>query len=70
MTVNLFIILVGGNKMKNSKELDIKILEAIQLIASNTDAQISYDVKHIVDKQPFSKQGVNITSININLKHL
>ena len=55
--------------MKN-KELDIKILEAIQLIASSTNSEVSYEVKHLTDKQPFSKQGINITSININLKHL
>lgn len=55
--------------MKN-KELDIKILEAIKIIAESTDAQICYNVDHFVDKvAPFSKDGVNKTIINITLKY-
>lgn len=48
------------------KTQDLKILEAISLIASNTQGQISYDVNHHVDKLPFKKSNsIKRTVINI-----
>jgi len=54
-----------------SNNLNIKILEAIKLIASSTEAKIEYEVKNLSDKTGiFSKNVVNITHINIILKSI
>ena len=50
-----------------NKILNIKILEAITLIAESTDQQVSYEVKHSIDKEPFRKTGVKKTFITIEI---
>jgi hypothetical protein len=46
---------------------DMKIIEAIKLIASIPDHQISYEVRPVVIKQPFRKTAERQVIINITL---
>jgi hypothetical protein len=52
--------------MINSTQ-DLKILEAISLIASNAEGQLSYDVNHYVDDKSFLKKGNPIKKTVINI---
>lgn len=49
--------------------LDLKIIEAIKLIAESTEDKVSYNVFHPVDKPLFNKEGNSKTIINIEIKH-
>jgi hypothetical protein len=49
-------------------ELDLSILEAIKLITTKaTGYQVSYDVKTLIEKDFFRKEGVKKILIDISL---
>ena len=49
--------------------LDLKVIEAIKLIAESTTDKVSYNVYNSIEKPVFGKGGSNKTVINIEIKH-
>lgn len=47
------------------KKLELSILDAIKQISENTTDNVSFDVHHMIEKQPFKKGGKLKTIVNI-----
>ncbi len=48
--------------------INLKIIEAIKIIASDTGYQVSYDVGHVIEKRPFRKSGIKKILVSITLE--
>ena len=59
------IIITNSKLLSNMKKLELSILDAIKQISENTTDNVSFDVHHMIEKQPFKKGGKLKTIVNI-----